>query len=140
MDPNVEHPAHYTRGGYETIDFIEQYFESSYHAGQVVKYLSRAGYKHGAAYRQDVQKALWYARRMYARPMQRWHMPNIDHDDFLFDVDLRLFAEAKLLDGLTITAIREAFRGYWRQVVDAISEIDRRAQQDAPQNADSDNG
>lgn len=129
-DP-VNHPDHYTRGGYETIDFIEQYFDGSYHAGQVVKYLSRAGYKHGAAYVQDVQKAGWYARRMAERPLCRQHVLDDEHDNDTFDVDFDFYAASKLLDGLTTRAIREVFRGYWDRAAATISEIERRAKEDA---------
>ena len=38
----VNSPAHYTYGGIETIDFIEAK-QLSYHCGNVIKYVSRAG-------------------------------------------------------------------------------------------------
>lgn len=132
MNDPVNHPDHYTRGGYETIDFIEQYFEFSYHAGQVVKYLSRAGYKHGEDYLRDVQKAEWYARRMAARPLPRQHLPDIEHDNYIFEADLKLFADAKLLDAATRTVILLVFRGWWEQAAAIISNIESNAKKDAP--------
>jgi len=60
----VNHPPHYTVGGIETIDFIEAK-GLSYHLGQVIKYVSRAGKKGDAL--QDLQKARWYLNREIAR-------------------------------------------------------------------------
>lgn len=56
----VSHPPHYTVGGIEVIDFIEAK-GLSYHLGNVVKYVSRAGKKDDAL--QDLQKARWYLER-----------------------------------------------------------------------------
>ena len=58
-DP-VNHPSHYTDGGIETIDYIEAK-QLSYHLGNVVKYVSRAG-KKGATL-EDLEKAQWYLTR-----------------------------------------------------------------------------
>ena len=64
-DP-VSHPAHYTRGKIEVIDFIEdQGF--GYHLGQVIKYVSRAGYKDATSRKQDLEKARWYLTREIER-------------------------------------------------------------------------
>ena len=60
----VNHPPHYTVGGIEVIDFIEAK-GLSYHLGQVIKYVSRAGKKGDAL--QDLQKARWYLNREIAR-------------------------------------------------------------------------
>lgn len=56
----VNHPPHYTVGGIETIDFIEAK-QLSYHLGNVVKYVVRAGHKGDPL--QDLQKARWYLER-----------------------------------------------------------------------------
>lgn len=40
----INHPSHYTRGKIEVIDFIEDQ-QLSYHLGNVIKYIARAGYK-----------------------------------------------------------------------------------------------
>jgi len=61
-DP-VNHPAHYCLGGIEVIDAIEAW-ELGFHAGNVVKYVARAGRKGGEAELKDLEKALWYLRRL----------------------------------------------------------------------------
>jgi hypothetical protein len=53
-------PSHYTSGGIDTIDFIEAK-ELSFHLGNVVKYISRAGKKGDRT--EDLKKALWYLMR-----------------------------------------------------------------------------
>jgi len=58
----VNHPAHYTDGGIETIDFIEAK-RLGYHLGNVVKYICRAGKKGTNMGLQDLQKARWYLDR-----------------------------------------------------------------------------
>lgn len=58
-DP-VNHPTHYTRGGIEVIDFIEDQ-ALSYRLGNVVKYVTRAGHKNNAL--EDLKKARWYLDR-----------------------------------------------------------------------------
>ena len=57
----VHHPDHYTRGGIETIDFIEAK-GLGFHLGNTVKYVSRAGFKQDAKV-QDLEKAMWYLIR-----------------------------------------------------------------------------
>lgn len=59
---NINHPSHYTRGGIETISFIEAK-GLNYHLGNVVKYVTRAGYKEGSDYTDDLEKAAWYLYR-----------------------------------------------------------------------------
>lgn len=61
-DP-VARPAHYTRGGIEVIDFIEDQ-GLGYRLGNVVKYVSRAGFKSNAV--EDLKKARWYLDREIA--------------------------------------------------------------------------
>lgn len=58
----VNHPAHYTDGGIEVIDFIEAKL-LGYHLGNVVKYICRAGKKGTNMGLQDLQKARWYLDR-----------------------------------------------------------------------------
>lgn len=58
----VEHPAHYTQGGIETIDFIEAK-KLDYHLGNVVKYVTRAGHKSKSSLLIDLKKAAWYLNR-----------------------------------------------------------------------------
>ena len=57
---NINHPAHYTDGGIETIDFIESK-NLPYHLGNVIKYISRAGKKNDRI--EDLKKAQWYLNR-----------------------------------------------------------------------------
>lgn len=56
----VEHPAHYTMGKIETIDFIEDQ-KFPYHIANAVKYLTRYRYKENPV--EDLKKALWYIKR-----------------------------------------------------------------------------
>lgn len=59
-DP-VNHPAHYTRGKIEVLDFIlDQRF--GYLAGNVVKYVSR--YRWKSAPVEDLKKARFYLDRL----------------------------------------------------------------------------
>jgi len=64
-DP-VTHPAHYTRGKIEVIDFIEDQ-QFGYHLGQVIKYVCRAGHKSAETRKQDLEKAMWYLKREIER-------------------------------------------------------------------------
>jgi hypothetical protein len=66
MNDPVSHPAHYTRGKIEVIDFIEDQ-ELGYRLGQVIKYVCRAGYKDAATRKQDLEKAKWYLTREIER-------------------------------------------------------------------------
>ena len=65
QNPAVHSPSHYTRGGIEVIDFIEAK-GLNFHLGNVVKYVSRAGFKQDAKI-QDLEKALWYLNREITR-------------------------------------------------------------------------
>lgn len=60
----INHPAHYKRGGLETIDVIEAW-GLGFHLGNCVKYISRAGLKGSRL--EDLQKARWYLDREIAR-------------------------------------------------------------------------
>lgn len=60
---NIDHPNHY--GGdtvYEAIKVIEAW-DSGFHIGNVIKYLSRAGKKDPGKELEDLKKALWYLSR-----------------------------------------------------------------------------
>ena len=59
---NVNHPAHYTDGKIEVIDFIEDK-TLGYHLGNAVKYISRAGKKDPEKTAEDLRKAVWYLNR-----------------------------------------------------------------------------
>jgi hypothetical protein len=65
---NVKHPSHYQSGDpqgestvYETIKVIEAW-RLGFHLGNTVKYISRAGRKHGNVL-EDLKKAKWYLDR-----------------------------------------------------------------------------
>lgn len=60
-DP-VSHPAHYTTGSIEVIDFIEDQ-RLPYHLGNALKYICRAGKKDPAKEVEDLRKAIWYLER-----------------------------------------------------------------------------
>ena len=63
---NVNHPAHYTFGNIEVIDFIEDK-KLGFHLGNAVKYISRAGRKNPARTVEDLRKAAWYLNRQIER-------------------------------------------------------------------------
>jgi hypothetical protein len=56
---NINHPAHYTRGGFETIEVI-QAWGLGFALGNVLKYISRAGFKQSSSKLEDLKKARWY--------------------------------------------------------------------------------
>lgn len=56
----VDHPSHYNRGKIEVIDFIEDQ-GLSFHLGNVIKYITRAGAKGDKL--EDLKKARWYLDR-----------------------------------------------------------------------------
>jgi hypothetical protein len=59
----VDKPKHYNPGKIEVIDAIDDW-GLNFSAGNVVKYLVRAGRKGNNAKKKDLQKALWYLRRI----------------------------------------------------------------------------
>lgn len=63
---NVNHPAHYTFGNIEVIDFIEDK-KLGFHLGNAVKYISRAGRKNPDKTVEDLRKAVWYLNRQIQR-------------------------------------------------------------------------
>jgi hypothetical protein len=62
MSDPVNHPAHYTDGKIEVIDFIEDK-GLGFCLGNAVKYISRAGKKDPAKTIEDLKKAAWYLNR-----------------------------------------------------------------------------
>ena len=56
----VDHPLHYNKGKIEVIDFIEDQ-GLSFHLGNVIKYVARAGSKGDKL--EDLKKAQWYLDR-----------------------------------------------------------------------------
>ena len=62
-DDPINSPAHYKRGGMESIDVIEA-FDLGFCLGNAVKYILRAGHKGGPEKRaEDLAKAKWYIER-----------------------------------------------------------------------------
>ncbi len=71
MNDPINHPAHYTDGAIEVIDYIEDK-RLGYHLGNAVKYISRAGKKDPAKTVEDLQKAVWYINQ---------HIANLQKED-----------------------------------------------------------
>ena len=62
MPDIINHPAHYTGGRIEIIDFIEDQ-GLGFHLGNVIKYVCRAGLKDPDKEIEDLKKAEWYLVR-----------------------------------------------------------------------------
>ena len=60
-DP-VNHPAHYTAGGIEVIDFLESW-NFPFHLANAIKYICRAGRQDKSKTAEDLRKAIWYINR-----------------------------------------------------------------------------
>ena len=64
MSNNIDHPAHYTSGKIEVIDYIEdQGFGKGFCLGNAIKYISRAGKKDKNTEYEDISKSIWYLQR-----------------------------------------------------------------------------
>jgi hypothetical protein len=63
----IDHPSHYNRGKIEVIDFIEDQ-GLSFHLGNVIKYIARAGSKGDKL--EDLKKARWYLDRYINKVMK----------------------------------------------------------------------
>lgn len=63
---NVNHPAHYTDGKIEVIDYIQDK-DFNFCRGNAIKYISRAGKKDKAKEIEDLQKAVWYLNKEIER-------------------------------------------------------------------------
>lgn len=66
MSDPVNHPAHYTSGNIEVIDFIDDK-ELGFCLGNAVKYIARAGKKDPAKTIEDLEKAVWYLNHEIGR-------------------------------------------------------------------------
>lgn len=67
MNDNVNHPAYYTKGKYEVIDFLEcHYFP--FCLANAIKYICRAGLKDPAKEVEDLEKCKWYLERFIKNP------------------------------------------------------------------------
>ena len=63
----IDHPSHYNRGKIEGIDFMEDQ-GLSFHLGNVIKYIARAGSKGDKL--EDLKKARWYLDRYINKVMK----------------------------------------------------------------------
>ena len=61
-DDPVSHPAHYTAGSIEVIDFLEAW-DFPFHLANAIKYICRAGRKDKSKTVEDLRKAVWYINR-----------------------------------------------------------------------------
>lgn len=59
---SVNHPSHYNSGKIEVIEAIEDW-RLSFHRGNAVKYVARAGKKNPLKEEEDLEKAIWYLKR-----------------------------------------------------------------------------
>ena len=59
MSDIINHPAHYTSGKIEVIDFIDDQ-RLGFSLGNAVKYICRAGKKDPFKIVEDLRKAIWY--------------------------------------------------------------------------------
>lgn len=110
----VNHPSHYTAYDPEVIDVTERL---NFCEGNVVKYVARAGKKHGVRTQEDLDKANWYMTRIaYDR-------------DGNFDRDALHAATGNILG--TIAALTEAIEGPWHNVFKAIDALSREVENDA---------
>lgn len=84
----VNHPSHYTDGKYECIDYMESrgYVNNGY-LFNAVKYISRAGKKDPNKLDEDLDKAVWYLKRMQECTRENKKLP-ISVDDYIQDKGL----------------------------------------------------
>ena len=61
-DDPVNHPAHYTDGSIEVIDFLEAW-NFPFHLANAIKYICSAGRKDKNKTVEDLRKAVWYINR-----------------------------------------------------------------------------
>lgn len=69
---SVNHPAHYTQGKIECIDFIADK-KLNFARGNAVKYIVRAGLKDPAKEIEDLRKAIFYIEYEIESIMERQH-------------------------------------------------------------------
>lgn len=69
---SVNHPAHYTQGKIECIDFIADK-KLNFARGNAVKYIVRAGLKDPSKEIEDLRKAIFYIEYEIKSIMERQH-------------------------------------------------------------------
>jgi hypothetical protein len=72
---NVNHPSHYNAGNIEVIEAIEDW-SLTFHTGNAVKYIARAGKKNPGKWVEDLEKAIWYLRRQIELGTENPRRPN----------------------------------------------------------------
>lgn len=83
----VNHPSHYTDGKYECIDYMESHrYANNAYVFNAVKYISRAGKKDPDKLDEDLDKAVWYLKRMQESARDK-KFP-ISVDDYIQDKGL----------------------------------------------------
>ena len=63
---NLTNPSYYTKGEVSVADFIDAY-ELNFNRGNIIKYVTRAGKKHGEDAITALLKAQWYLGREIIR-------------------------------------------------------------------------
>lgn len=66
MTTQINHPDYYNAGGIEAIDYIEAH-SLNFNLGNVIKYVTRAGYKPDENALIALEKAHWYLEREITR-------------------------------------------------------------------------
>lgn len=84
MKEMVNHPEHYKGNRFEVIDIIEDY-QLSFHLGNAIKYILRAGKKDSAE--QDLNKAIWYIKRH----IENLPLPETKHKPIEFEWEAKKF-------------------------------------------------
>ena len=92
-DP-INHPAHYTTGKIEVIDYIEDQ-KLPYHLGNAVKYISRAGKKDKDKTVEDLKKAVWYIERYIGMIGEKTDTTTVDSANGSNAADKKTAAEKK---------------------------------------------
>lgn len=80
---NVTHPKHYNQGKIEVIEAIEDW-KLTYHIGNAVKYLARAGKKDPTKTIEDLEKAIWYIQRHIEIQNETVRQPNVKDEELPF--------------------------------------------------------
>lgn len=60
---SVNHPSHYNSGKIEVIEALEDW-GLNFHRANAVKYIARAGKKDPSKEVEDLEKAIWYLKRI----------------------------------------------------------------------------
>ena len=114
---NVNHPAHYNKGKFETIDVIEDW-NLNFNLGNTVKYIARAEYKNSKF--EDLQKAKWYLDRECSKAVGEENILNKAINKFGVDAQLGVVQEE--LSEL-IQAISKFKRGKEHNISEEMADV-----------------